>query len=256
MGLVPSLLGDGASSTVRAGSTSTGSATAVCELLGHDRSASAKRGNDWVVSCAVAPAATRHYIARHAPREETLRRLAKTPPMPPLDEYLAAQHDAFERDLFELLRIESISAKSEHRADIGRAAQWIADQFRQLGLAVEVARNGGQSDRLCRIAGRARAPTVLVYGHYDVQPVEPLAEWLSPPFEPTVRDGNVYARGATDDKGPDADARKKCRGLAALRRPAAGATEIRHRGRRRSRQPEPGAVSWPPIASVWPATWS
>ena len=121
--------------------------------------------------------------------------------MPPLDEYLAANHDALERDLFELLRIESISAKSEHRADVGRAAQWIADQFRQMGLTVELAQTAGHPIVYAESPAVPGAPTVLVYGHYDVQPVEPLAEWLSPPFEPTVRGGNVYARGATDDKG-------------------------------------------------------
>ena len=76
--------------------------------------------------------------------------------MPPLDEYLAAHHDAFERDLFELLRIESISAKSDHRADIGRAAQWVADHLQELGLAVELVETAGQPDRLCRIARRSR----------------------------------------------------------------------------------------------------
>ncbi|HEX4145732.1 MAG TPA: dipeptidase [Pirellulales bacterium] len=121
--------------------------------------------------------------------------------MTPLDAYLAAHHDDFERDLFELLRIESVSAKSEHRADVGRAAQWVADRLGQLGLSVKLEKTAGHPIVYAESPPVPGAPTVLVYGHYDVQPVEPLAEWLSPPFEPTKRDGNVYARGATDDKG-------------------------------------------------------
>ena len=135
--------------------------------------------------------------------------------MPPLDDYLAAHHDAFERDLFELLRIESISAKSEHRADVARAAQWVADQFGQLGLTVELAQTAGNPIVYAESPAVPGAPTVLVYGHYDVQPVEPLAEWLSPPFEPTRPRRQCLRPRGDRRQGADADARQKCRGLAA-----------------------------------------
>ena len=121
--------------------------------------------------------------------------------MSSLDQYLEANRSKFERDLCELLRIESVSAVSAQRADVRRAAQWVADQFRGLKLTVELVETAGHPIVYAESPAVLGAPTVLVYGHYDVQPPDPLSEWRSPPFEPTIRDGNVYARGATDDKG-------------------------------------------------------
>ena len=98
-------------------------------------------------------------------------------------------------------------------------------------------RDGRPSDGLCRVARRWPAPpTVLVYGHYDVQPPDPLDEWISPPFEPTVRDGNLYARGATDDKGQMLTHVKSAEAWIATAGQAAGATEVPDRGRRGGRQ--------------------
>ena len=82
-----------------------------------------------------------------------------------------------------------------------RAAEWIATQFKQLGLATELIETAGHPLVYAESPPVPGKPVALVYGHYDVQPPEPLDEWISPPFEPTVRDGNIYARGATDDKG-------------------------------------------------------
>ncbi len=118
-----------------------------------------------------------------------------------LDAYLTEHRDVFERDLCELLRIPSVSADSKFRADVRRAATWVADQFRRLKFTTEVIDTPGHPIVLAETPPVAGAPTILVYGHYDVQPPDPLGEWISPPFEPTVRDGNLYARGATDDKG-------------------------------------------------------
>lgn len=105
-------------------------------------------------------------------------------------------------ELSEWLAIPSISALPDHKADCRRAAEWLAAKFRALGCPrVDLLEGDGHPvvwAESPRVEGR---PTVLVYGHYDVQPVDPVHEWVSPPFAPTVRDGKLYARGAADDKG-------------------------------------------------------
>lgn len=106
------------------------------------------------------------------------------------------------RELFEFLRIPSVSARSEHDGDTARAADWLGAQMKAAGLDVEVIPTAGHPVVLGEWRGAGPdAPTYLVYGHYDVQPAEPLELWTSPPFEPTVRDGRIYARGSVDDKG-------------------------------------------------------
>src|SRR3954447_11698405 len=121
--------------------------------------------------------------------------------MDDIDAYLAANKEQFEDDLCALLRIPSISADSERHGDVRQAAEWVAGQFRAMGLTPEIIETSGQPLVYAESPPVPGKPTVLVYGHYDVQPVEPLNEWISPPFEPTKRNGNIYARGATDDKG-------------------------------------------------------
>ncbi len=121
--------------------------------------------------------------------------------MSDIDAYLQTHADRFEEELCELLRIPSISADPDRRDDVHRAGAWVAEQFRTLGFATEVIPTDGHPLVYAESPPVAGAPTALVYGHYDVQPTDPLDEWLSPPFEPTRRDGNLYARGATDDKG-------------------------------------------------------
>jgi succinyl-diaminopimelate desuccinylase len=115
--------------------------------------------------------------------------------------FLEAQRERFEQDLCELLRIPSVSADSRHRDDVRKAAVWVADQFRQLHLSTEIIETTGHPLVYAESPPVPGAPVALVYGHFDVQPPDPLNEWISPPFEPTRRDGNLYARGATDDKG-------------------------------------------------------
>jgi acetylornithine deacetylase/succinyl-diaminopimelate desuccinylase-like protein len=121
--------------------------------------------------------------------------------MPNIDQYLQSQAERFEEELCQLLRIPSVSADPDHRDDIRRAADWVADQFRRLGFVTEMIRTPGHPLVYAESPAVAEAVTVLVYGHYDVQPADPLDQWISPPFEPARRDGNLYARGATDDKG-------------------------------------------------------
>jgi acetylornithine deacetylase/succinyl-diaminopimelate desuccinylase-like protein len=104
-------------------------------------------------------------------------------------------------ELFDLLRIPSVSARSEHNADTARAAEWVADSLRKVGLTAAVHATKGHPIVVGEWRGAPGAQTVLVYGHYDVQPVEPLDLWDSPPFEPTVRDRKIFARGSVDDKG-------------------------------------------------------
>ena len=118
-----------------------------------------------------------------------------------LAEYLDGQRDTFESDLAEILRIPSISADSTRADDVRRAAEWIRDQFTPFGLQAELIETAGHPLVYAESPPVAGRPVALVYGHYDVQPADPLEEWITPPFEPSVRDGNIYARGATDDKG-------------------------------------------------------
>lgn len=118
-----------------------------------------------------------------------------------IDEYLEQNRKRYVQELSELLRIPSVSADSKHRDDVSKAADWVANQFRRMKLHVEVLPTPGNPIVYAESPAVPGAPVVLVYGHYDVQPPDPLNEWQSPPFEPTVRDGNIYARGATDDKG-------------------------------------------------------
>ncbi|MBI3839012.1 MAG: dipeptidase [Planctomycetia bacterium] len=121
--------------------------------------------------------------------------------MSSLDDYLHERRAQFERELVDLLCIPSVSASSANRDDVRRAAAWVVDQFRGLKLKTELVETAGHPIVYAESPAVAGAPTVLVYGHYDVQPPDPLKEWISPPFEPAIREGNIYARGATDDKG-------------------------------------------------------
>jgi acetylornithine deacetylase/succinyl-diaminopimelate desuccinylase-like protein len=107
-----------------------------------------------------------------------------------------------EAELFEFLRIPSVSARSEHKADCLKAAQFVSDALTRIGCDAEIIPTPGHPIVLgeWRKAG-PNAPTLLIYGHYDVQPAEPLELWTSPPFEPEVRDGKIFARGSVDDKG-------------------------------------------------------
>lgn len=110
---------------------------------------------------------------------------------------------AAEADFFEELRIPSVSTLPAHRADVRRNCDWLAERFRGLGFQVAVTDvvSGGQPVLQADLEGPGEAPCLTIYGHYDVQPPDPVELWISPPFEPTVRDGLVYARGAADNKG-------------------------------------------------------
>ena len=107
-------------------------------------------------------------------------------------------------ELYELLRIPSVSADPARRGDVQRAAEWVRDFIRAAGGEAEVVETEQQPLVIGEIRASENAdeaPTVIAYGHFDVQPEVPLELWESPPFEPTVRDGWIYARGVADDKG-------------------------------------------------------
>src|SRR5437867_13408607 len=106
------------------------------------------------------------------------------------------------RELTDFLRIPSVSTLPLHDADCRRAAEWVANDLKGIGCR-DVQFLGSETHPVVWGVGPdvPGAPTLLIYGHYDVQPPEPLHEWTTPPFEPTVRDGKLFARGAADDKG-------------------------------------------------------
>lgn len=115
--------------------------------------------------------------------------------------YLEDHQDRAVEELKDWLRIPSVSADSAFREDCLRAARFVHEQLESCGLATETVETDGLPVIYAEWTQAAGAPTAIIYGHYDVQPPDPLEDWITPAFEPTVRDGCLYARGATDDKG-------------------------------------------------------
>src|SRR5580658_7408514 len=122
--------------------------------------------------------------------------------------YAQKNRQRFVEELKELLRIPSVSTAPEHAGDVRKAAEWAADKLRAAGMEnvrlIETTSEKHKNGHPLIYADWLHAegkPTVLCYAHYDVQPPDPLDEWVSPPFEPTERKQNIYARGAVDDKG-------------------------------------------------------
>ena len=118
-------------------------------------------------------------------------------------QYVQQNQDVHLEELMAFLSIPSVSTQPEHKSDVKKAATWLAGMMEEAGLEnIQVIENGGHplvySDWLH--AGEY-VPTVLIYGHYDVQPAEPFDLWKSPPFDPQLRNEFIYARGASDDKG-------------------------------------------------------
>jgi len=117
-----------------------------------------------------------------------------------IEAYIDANQERFIEELKELMRIPSVSAQRAHDADTRACAEWLLAHFQKLGLQAELVDKGGQP--IVRAHGKGKSSKrVLIYGHYDVQPEDPLDQWKTPPFEPTIRDGILYGRGSTDDKG-------------------------------------------------------
>ena len=117
-------------------------------------------------------------------------------------DFINVNRERYLEELKAFLAIPSISALPQHADDVKRCANWCADEMRRIGMQnVKLVDTPGNPVVYGDWLGAAGAPTILFYGHYDVQPVDPLELWESPPFEATVRDGEIYARGSADDKG-------------------------------------------------------
>jgi acetylornithine deacetylase/succinyl-diaminopimelate desuccinylase-like protein len=122
--------------------------------------------------------------------------------MQPILDYIEGNRDRYLTELSELLSIPSVSTSKEHVPEIQRCAEWVAAHMQSIGLQrVEIFPTPGHPVVYGEWLGAPGKPTLLIYGHYDVQPPEPLELWTSPPFQATVRNGDLYARGASDDKG-------------------------------------------------------
>lgn len=116
--------------------------------------------------------------------------------------YLKQNAAKFEEDLKTILRIPSVSTEEKHKPDMLACASEVVRQLHEAGIAkAEIMPTPGHPIVYAESEQKADRPTILVYGHYDVQPEDPVEEWESPPFEPTIRDGKIYARGTSDDKG-------------------------------------------------------
>lgn len=122
--------------------------------------------------------------------------------MEEITSYIKSNKQNYIEELKEFLRIPSISTLVENKDDVARCAQFVADNLKKIGLSrVEIFKTEGHPIVYGEWLGAPGKPTVLIYGHYDVQPVDPVELWNSPPFEPTLKNGKIFARGATDDKG-------------------------------------------------------
>ncbi len=116
-------------------------------------------------------------------------------------ERIRGSRERHREELLELLRIPSISSDPAHKSDMEKTAHWLLTKLQEIGVRSEIIPTAGHDIVYGEYLRASGAPTILVYGHYDVQPVDPVDLWLSPPFEPEIRDGAVFARGASDDKG-------------------------------------------------------
>jgi acetylornithine deacetylase/succinyl-diaminopimelate desuccinylase-like protein len=116
-------------------------------------------------------------------------------------EQITTNRHNYVKELSDFLRIPSVSTDSEHSSDIRKAANWVFDKLTELGFRTALHETERHPVVFAHRLSDPSLPTLLIYGHYDVQPPDPLDEWVTPPFSPSIRDGHIYARGATDNKG-------------------------------------------------------
>ncbi len=117
-----------------------------------------------------------------------------------IEAYIDANQNRFVEEVKQFMRFPSVSAQRQHDGDTRACAQWVTDHFKSLGFDARLIDVGGQPIVRASAKGKS-SKRVMIYGHYDVQPEDPISQWQTPPFEPTVRDGILYGRGSTDDKG-------------------------------------------------------
>ena len=119
-----------------------------------------------------------------------------------LETYVEENRERFLDELFEYLSIPSISTDASMKEEVGRCAGWLRDHLSDIGFkTAEIHQTDGHPIVYAEHCKQPDKPTILIYAHYDVQPPDPLDKWDSDPFKPEVRDGKIFARGATDDKG-------------------------------------------------------
>jgi acetylornithine deacetylase/succinyl-diaminopimelate desuccinylase-like protein len=170
-------------------------------------------------------------------------------------QYLDREQPRFVEEFLDFCRIPSISSLPEHAADVRRAARWVADRVAAAGMEhVEILETGGHPMVTADHLHAPGKPTVLIYGHFDTQPVDPLALWDADPFDPQVRDGRVVARGASDDKGGMFAPILAVEALLKTEGRFPSTSRSSSRGRRRSAARR-WARSWRRTASASPATW-
>ncbi len=122
--------------------------------------------------------------------------------MKELDNYIESNRERFLGELKEFLSIPSISNEEDHKNDVRKAAEWLSAELTRIGMEnVKIFETEGHPIVYADYLKAGNKPTALIYGHYDVQPVDPVELWTDPPFTPVVKDGNIYARGSADDKG-------------------------------------------------------
>ena len=177
--------------------------------------------------------------------------------MDTVTDFIHVNRDRYVDELKQYLAIPSISALPEHAGDVRQCAEWTAAEMGRVGLEnVRLIETPGNPVVYGDWLHAAGAPTILFYGHYDVQPVDPLDLWESPPFEATVREGEIYARGAADDKGQVFMHFKASGGLPAADGEAAGQHPVRARGRGGDRQRAPRPVRARTTRTSWrPTSW-
>ena len=155
----------------------------------------------------------------------------------PVEAYIDANRKRFLQELFTFLRIPSISTLPDHQPDVAKAAGFVAESLKSAGMEnVEIIPTDRHPLVYADWMHAPGKPTVLCYGHYDVQPPDPLDEWVTPPFEPTIRNGNIYARGAVDDKGQMYMHIKAVESLLNVNGSLPGEREVPDRGRRGGRR--------------------
>src|SRR6056297_615731 len=131
--------------------------------------------------------------------------------MSTVQDYIDSNIETFREQLFDLLRIPSVSTDSIHKPDVKKAGEFLKNQLSSIGLdKVTLHETAGHPIVTAEKCPHENQPTVLIYGHYDVQPPDPENLWDTPPFEPTIKDNRVYARGSSDDKGQSFTHVKDC----------------------------------------------